>query len=215
MTGFDFNFTVTQLSQVMPGIKDAEDWFTALSNLLPTFEITNAKRIAMFLAMTGHESGNFSVLIEDLNYSAAGLAATWPSEFKTNNPDDYARQPEKIANLVYANRMGNGNTASGDGWNFRGRGLIQLTGKENYSVCSTSIYGDARLLSTPELLLTMDGAIASACWFWNLHNLNPLSDDGNIKQVRLIANGGYIGLADCETRYAKALSVFGIDGIIS
>lgn len=213
MAGFDFNFTVTQLSQVMPGIKNADDWFVALGNLLPSFGITNTKRVAMFLAMTGHESGNFSVLEEDLNYTSLGLSQTWPSEFKTNNPDDYAHQPEKIANLVYSNRMGNGDVASGDGWKFRGRGILQLTGKENYSLCSTALYGDSRLVDTPEILVTKDGAIASACWFWNVHKLNPLSDDGNIKEVRLIANGGYIGLADCETRYAKALSVFSIVGL--
>jgi putative chitinase len=212
-TGFDFNFTVTQLIHILPGIKNPDGWFASLGNLLPSFEITSTKRIAMFLSMTGHESGNFSVLEENLNYTAAGLTQTFPSEFRTNNANDYAHQPEKIANLVYGNRMGNGPATSGDGWKFRGRGLIQVTGKDNYTSCSKSLYGDTRLLDTPEILVSTDGAIASACWFWKARNLNPLCDTGNIKEVRHLANGGYIGLADCEVRYAKALSVFSTAGV--
>jgi putative chitinase len=212
MAGFDFNFSVTQLTQVLPGIKDPDDWFASLSDLLPQLDITSAKRVAMFLAQTGHESGNFSVLEENLNYSAAGLAKIFPSYFRDVNPNDYAHQPEKIANLVYANRMDNGDVASGDGWNFRGRGILQVSGKGNYSACSSAVYDDTRLLDTPDLLISKDGAIASACWFWDTHNLNALSDSDDINEVTLKINGGYNGLADRQARYTKAISMFTVVG---
>jgi putative chitinase len=213
MSYFDFNFNETQLTQILPGIKDLNNWFTAFTDILPNFDITTVNRVAMFLAQSGHETGNYTVFEENLNYTAQGLVNTFPNYFKTNDPNNYAHDPEKIANLVYSNRMGNGDVNSGDGWKFRGRGALQLTGKENYSLCSNALYGDLRLLNTPEILISFEGAIASACWFWQKHNLNILCDSGNIKEVTLLVNGGYIGLPDREIRYNKALSILNSNNI--
>ena len=208
--GFDFNFTEDQLTACIPGLADSADWFTSLSNLLPVFGVTSAKRVAMFLAQTSYESGNYSELVENLNYSATSLTEVFGSYFRTRYVNDYAHQPEKIANLVYGGRMGNGDEESGDGWKFRGRGIIQITGKDNYSACSLATYGDARLLDTPELLMTKDGAVASACWFWNSRQLNAWSDAENIREVTRRINGGYNGLAQRQADYTRALGVFGV-----
>lgn len=206
---YDFNFTVDQLTEILPGIKNPNDWFTALGNLLPNFDITSSLRVAMFIAQTGHESGNYNEIEENLNYSAKGLSETFSSYFKDGiNVDDYANQPQKIANLVYSNRMGNGDASSNDGWNYRGRGILQVTGKSNYNLCSIALYGDNRLLATPELLLSQEGAVASACWYWQTHNLNTFSDTGNINEVTRLINGGYNGLADRQEKYTKAISLF-------
>jgi len=207
---FDFNFTEEQLSACIPGLADSSDWFTSLSNILPVFNVTSTKRVAMFLAQTRYESGGYTELEENLNYSAVSLQEVFGSYFRHLNVNDYAHQPEKIANLVYGGRMGNGDEASGDGWKFRGRGIIQITGKDNYSTCSPAIYGDDRLLDTPELLLTKDGAVASACWFWNSRQLNAWSDTENIQEVTRRINGGYNGLAQRQIDYTHALNVFGV-----
>ena len=202
---FDFDFTADQLVACIPGLADSADWFTSLTNILPVYNITSAKRVAMFLAQTSHESGNYSELEENLNYRATTLQEVFPRYFRDADPNDYAHQPEKIANRVYGGRMGNGDEESGDGWKFHGRGILQITGKDNYTECSKAIYGDERLLDTPELLTEKDGAVASACWFWNTRQLNAWSDAENIREVTRRINGGYNGLADRQARYTKAL----------
>ena len=133
------------------------------------------------------------------------MQEVFPRYFRDADPNDYAHQPEKIANRVYGGRMGNGDEESGDGWKFHGRGILQITGKDNYTECSKAIYGDERLLDTPELLTEKDGAVASACWFWNTRQLNAWSDAENIREVTRRINGGYNGLADRQARYTKAL----------
>ena len=164
----------------------------------------NPKRMAAFLAQIAHESGGFNFVKEGLNYSAAGLTKTWPRRFPTlASARPYARNAEKIANRVYANRMGNGSEASGDGFKFRGRGLIQLTGKTNYSRFAKSI--GKSLNETIAYLETPEGAVASAGWFWDINKLNIYADKGDFVGLTRRINGGTIGLADRKHHYAIAL----------
>lgn len=203
---FGFDFTVEDLRLALPGIRDADKWMASCIKLLPIYNITSKNRVAMFLAQTGHESGNWNLLEENLNYSAAALLRVFPKYYKTAaaaNAD--ARKPQQIANRVYANRMGNGDGASGDGFKYRGRGILQVTGKSNYAACSQALYGDNRLISTPELLTTQDGAIGSACWYWNSRKLNAVSDRGDVVGATRIINGGTNGLDDRRSRYDRII----------
>lgn len=164
----------------------------------------NPKRMAAFLAQVAHESGGFNFVKEGLNYSAAALRKTWPKRFPTlAEAQLYARNAEKIANKVYANRMGNGTEASGDGFKFRGRGLIQLTGKDNYTKFAESI--DKTLDETIAYLETPEGAVASAAWFWDTNKLNVYADKGDFVGLTRRINGGTIGLADRQHHYQIAL----------
>lgn len=204
---FDFNFTQDKLSDCISN-NDLSIWYIALCDILPKYSINTKKRVAAWLAQTGHESGDFKFLVENLNYSTKGLRTVFPKYFPTDYiASQYARQPEKIANVVYANRLGNGNTISGDGWKFRGRGLIQVTGRSNYKDCSTMLYDSDLLLKSPELLQDVDGAIRSACWFWNKNNLNSLADAGDIVTISKRINGGTTGLQDRLNRYNNCLQV--------
>jgi putative chitinase len=164
--------------------------------------------VAAFVAQTAHESGNYVFLKENLNYKAASLRRVFPKYF----PDDataaaYANKGERIANRVYANRMGNGDEASGDGYRYCGRGLIQLTGKVNYQNFADSIETPVEEVS--DYLGTFEGAVQSACWFWETNNLNKWADAGDIKTMTRVINGGYIGLEDRIRHYEHALHVFG------
>jgi putative chitinase len=155
-----------------------EKYKVALDKTMIEFEINTPKRQAMFLAQLLHESALLTATIENLNYSELGLVKVFKNYFDRNSAKRYARQPEKIANRVYANRMGNGNEMSGDGWRFRGRGLIQLTGKDNYTACGKGLGVD--LLKNPDYLLTTEGSTRSAGWFWKSRNLNRTADAGDI-----------------------------------
>tara|TARA_R110000868_G_scaffold368731_2_gene631846 strand:+ start:572 stop:1177 length:606 start_codon:yes stop_codon:yes gene_type:complete len=161
------------------------------------FEINTALRLAHFLAQCGHESGNFKLTQENLNYSGKGLLATFPKYFDAATALVYERKPEKIANVVYANRMGNGDKASGDGYKFRGRGFIQLTGHDNYAAFGKAIGED--ILANPDLVATKY-ALASAAWFWNKNKINAIADGGAtsevVAKVTRKVNGGVIGLDD-------------------
>ncbi len=164
----------------------------------------NPKRMAAFLAQVAHESGGFNFVKEGLNYSAASLTKTWPRRFPTlAAAQPYARNAEKIANKVYANRMGNGTEASGDGFKFRGRGLIQLTGKDNYTRFAKSI--GMTLDEAVAYLETPEGAVASAGWFWDANKLNIYADKGDFVGLTRRINGGTIGLADRKHHYDIAL----------
>ena len=183
-------------------------WVHALNAILPEYEIDTPQRVAAFIAQTAHESGNYVFLKENLNYKAASLRKVFPKYF----PDDgiaaaYANKGERIANRVYANRMGNGDEASGDGYRYCGRGLIQLTGKNNYQNFADSIETDVEEVS--EYLGTFEGAVQSGCWFWETNNLNKWADAGDIKTMTKVINGGYIGLEDRIKHYEHALHVFG------
>jgi len=188
-----------------------DHWCEALNKILPDYEIDTPQRVAAFLAQCAHESGGFTALHENLNYRAATLRKVFPKYF----PDDataeqYAGQPNKqelIANRVYANRMGNGDEHSGDGFKYCGRGLIQLTGKQNYCKFAESI--DTPVDQIPEFLQTFEGAIQSACWFWETNKLNQYADSGDILTMTKRINGGTIGLEDRKQHYEHALHIFG------
>lgn len=204
--------TTQQFSEMFPKNKTPQEWTDALNEILPDYDINTPKRVAAFLAQCGHESAGFSVLTENLNYGAAGLRGIFGKYF----PDDatanaYARQPEKIANKVYANRMGNGDTASGEGYKFRGRGPIQLTGKTNYTQFANDMFEDPEtVLDNPDVVaLDKETALTSAVWFWNKNKLNALADIGDIKTMTKKINGGYIGLEDRLKHYDHALHVLG------
>lgn len=169
------------------------------------FEINTPQRLAAFLAQIGHESGNLRFVKENLNYSAQGLRKTFPKYFPTDDvATQYQRNPEAIANRVYANRMGNGSESSGDGWRYRGRGLIQLTGKDNYMKCMKELnIGDPGYFETPE------GASRSAGWFWSSRKLNAEADVGDIRKMTKLINGGFIGLEDRIKHYEHILHILG------
>lgn len=198
--------TVNHLKKFIPKNKYHTEWHEALSILLPEYDINTPLRVAAFLAQCGHESGGFVFLRENLNYRAESLMKTWPRHFPTIEiARQYERNPEKIANKAYANRMGNGSEASGDGWRYLGRGLIQLTGKDNYQAFADSI--ETPLEEIPEYLGTFEGAAQSACWFWETNNLNREADVGDIKTMTRKINGGYIGLEDRFKHYHHALEI--------
>jgi putative chitinase len=177
-----------------------------LNNALQHFQINTPDRIAMFMAQVGHESGGLTHIEENLNYRAERLPVVFPRYFRDVNPSAYARNPEKIANRVYANRMGNGPESSGDGYRYRGRGLIQLTGHDNYARFANdmgmSVEEAVEYLSTPE------GAAMSAAWFWSKNGLNEIADRGDVVAATKKINGGTIGLADRQAHYSEALHIF-------
>ena len=182
-------------------------WLQPLEDTFEKYEINTPERQASFIGQCAHESGNFKVLQENLNYSAEGLMKTWPSRFPTKEiADQYARQPAKIAGKVYNGRLGN--TSEEEAAKYLGRGLIQLTGKENYENCGSGIGVD--LLDNPDLLTTPEYACLSAGWFWNKKSLNALADSGDIDTMTKRINGGLIGLDDRKAKIAKALSVLSV-----
>lgn len=187
-----------------------EEWLKEfvepLNKACEEFEINTPQRIAMFLAQVGHESGGLSVFAENLNYSGDRLKQIFPKYFKTVNPAEYAKNPQKIANRVYASRMGNGDEASGDGYRFCGRGAIQLTGRTNYTKCGEDLEVD--LINNPEWLEEPEGAIRSAAWFWDSRDLNEWADKGDVVTVTKKINGGTIGLEDRKELYEEALEIF-------
>ena len=197
-------------------IKNPEKWLDAIVATCEEFEINTPQRIAGFLAQTSHESGGYTMLSENLNYRAATLAACWPNRFAVMGADKkpkkengklvpttvantIAGKPELIANLVYSSRMGNGPAESGEGWKFRGRGLKQLTGKDNYTRCGTALGVD--LGSNPDLLLEPLYAARSAGWFWKANNLSKYADADDIRGMTIKINGGTIGLEQRQALY--------------
>ena len=196
-----------QFARILPSCKDPEGWYNALGNHLEEFNIHTTEQIAMFLAQIGHESLDMNILVENFNYSADRLKVVFPKYFRNRDVNQFHRKPEQIANVVYADRMGNGPISSGDGWKFRGRGLIMITGKYNYAQCSEYLYGDENvLLDRPELLAEdKETALLSALWFWQKNNLENISD---IERVTRIINGGTNGLDDRIDRFERAMSVF-------
>jgi putative chitinase len=200
--------TKEQLKQLLPKNPYINQWHNALSQLLPDYEINTAKRIAAFVAQCAHESGNFVFLTENLNYKAESLLKVFPKYFKDMaTAKAYEKKPEKIANKIYADRMGNGNEASGDGWRYRGRGLIQLTGKTNYTWFAASL--EISPEEAAEYTQTFEGAAQSACWFWETNKINQFADSGDIVTMTKRINGGTIGLDDRIKHYEHALHVLG------
>jgi len=185
----------------------ADRWVEALNETCEEFAIDTPFRIAGFLSNVAHESAGFKFVKENLNYSAASLMRVWPSRFPNLEvAQRYAMQPEKIANRAYADRMGNGDEASGDGAKFLGRGLIQLTGKNNYVAYSLACDNEA--LQHPEIVEQPKYAAESAGWFWNVNRLNTLADAQDVGGMCRRSNGGYNGLDDRQMKYSKLMDYF-------
>lgn len=179
-------------------------WTEALNNTFNKYQINTPKRKACFIGQCMHESGGFKFLRENLNYSAKALMATWPSRFPDQETaNQYERNPEKIANKVYGGRMGN--TEDGDGWKYIGRGLIQLTGKDNYAAASEALGED--LVSNPQLVEEPRVAALTAGWFWNKRGLNELADQMDIATMTRRINGGNLGIADRQEKINKVLTI--------
>lgn len=198
--------TPDKVAKCVPHNKAPADLTAALNAVLPKYEINTVERVSAFLAQCGHESADFTTLKENLNYGAKGLRGTWPKRF----PDDataaaYERNPEKIANKVYADRMGNGPEASGDGWKYRGRGAIQLTGHDNYAAFAKDI--GKTIDEVIAYLETLEGAIESACWFWKKNGLNAVADAKDMKLATKKINGGELGLAERTAHFNNNLTV--------
>ena len=213
--------TQQQLKAALPLITDnnIKKYIDVLNNETSIYHINTPIRLAAFLAQVGHESNNFSAISENLNYSVNGLVSIFGKYFTLREnhvqgkfiAEDYARQPEKIANIEYANRLGNGDIASGDGWKYRGRGLIQITGKDMYAKYMISSHVD--VVTTPDLVTTPQHAVGSACWFWdNVKFLNPIADTNTLESFTIITkkiNGGTIGLDDRIAKWTTAKKALG------
>ena len=180
-------------------------WLDAINHCFVKYNLDTPQRMAGFIGQCQHESLNFSVLQENLNYSASGLIKTWPTRFNPDKATLCARNPKMIASKVYANRMGNGDEASGEGWTYRGRGLIQLTGKQMYILCGFAM--DVDLVSNPDLLLTEEYAVGSAGWFWYNNNLNRFCDNADWIGLTKAINGGTNGLSERIDNINKALVI--------
>jgi putative chitinase len=208
-----FEFKEEHLAAMIPGNKNVSSWYKAMMEIFPKYEINTPNRIAGFVAQCAHESANFTMLEENLNYKEETLLKVFPRYFgpaPKRNAKEYAKNPEKIANYVYMDEFRTskmGNVKPGDGWLFRGRGLKQLTGRENYTNFGKTINMTAE--QAAEYVATEKGAIESACWFWNAKKLNAVADSGDIVKMTKIINGGDIGLADRKARWEKALAILG------
>jgi putative chitinase len=194
------------LKKILPNCKNPSLWAELLRDHLEFRKINTKNRVAGFISQCAHESNEFNVLQENLNYSAEGLRKVFPKYF----PDDqtawrYARQPQWIASRVYGGRMGNGGENTKEGWKYRGRGVIQLTGKNNYLACSTQEFGSNTLVVEPDALLVPENALRSAIWFWGRNKLNNFCDKNDPKGLTKAINGGYNGLKHRLELYQRAL----------
>jgi putative chitinase len=209
-----FELQKEHLAKLIPGNTNVDGWHAALVDVLPKYGINTERRMAHFISQCAHESNNFRSLSENLNYSEKSLLAVFGRYFGTGgtkrNAAEYARNPEKIANYVYMDEFRKykmGNVNEGDGWLFRGRGLKQLTGRSNYTAFGKSV--DITAEEAAEYVATPAGAVESACWFWDTNNLNAIADTDDVVKMTKRINGGNIGLADRQSRYKKAMEVFG------
>lgn len=181
-------------------------WVDALNETFDRFGISTPRQQAAFIGQCGHECGQFKILEENLNYRAATLMRLWPKRFPMQEiADKYAGNPQKIANMVYANRMGNRDEASGDGFRFRGRGCIQLTGHTNYYHAGQALGVD--FVKQPDLVATPKYAALTAGWFWSTHDCNNLAEKADWTALTKKINGGVIGLADRIKHIDQALAV--------
>ena len=196
--------TSQQLLQILPNAGPVAGVFVpALNDAMARFKIEGRLRVAAFLAQIGHESGQLRTLVENMNYSADGLIRTWPKRFNLQTATEAARKPEQIANIVYASRLGNGPAVTGDGWRYRGRGLIQLTGRSNY--CTAGAALGLPLEEHPELLEQPEQAALSAAWFWSTNKLSELADAGRFQDIGSLINTGKLGRVPHGAIERKAL----------
>jgi putative chitinase len=202
--------TEAQLAAMIPTNKEIAAWCEELNKALPKYDITTDQRIAGFISQCAHESMDFNAMSENLNYREETLNKVFPRYFGPGkrNAAEYARNPEKIANYVYMDEFRTsklGNVQPGDGWRFRGRGLKQLTGRDNYTRFAKDY--DMTAEEAAVWVETKEGALASALWFWNTNNLNTVADTGSVPALTKKINGGDIGLPDRQARYEKAMAV--------
>lgn len=204
--------TIDQLDMAVPQARyeDLVKYVDSLNEGMTRFEITTPNRIAAFIAQLAHESGDFRHTEENLNYSWRALRITWKGRFTSDElAKQYHRQPERIANFVYAGRYGNGSEASGDGWKYRGRGLIQVTFHDNYVAYSQSVLNPS-IVGAPDQLAQPSHAALSACWFWQRNGLNAIADAGDqasFNQISYKINGGWNGKEDRLENWAEARAV--------
>ena len=208
---FEFNFTPSKLQECLSRNQEIDAWYPLLAATLPQFGITSIQRVAAFLAQCAHESMDFTVVHENLNYKAETLGRVWPRLFPADVAQQYAHNPEAIANRAYGGRMGNGPEESGDGYRFRGRGIVQITGKDNYRQCSHDLYQNDSLLENPDWFETKEGALWSACWFWHKNNLNPLADQEDLESMTKCINGGTLGMAERINNYNNFCNILADD----
>jgi len=205
--------TIDQLAQIMPQARTQvlENFLEEFNEQLPSYQIDQPLRAAAFIAQGAHESGELRELVENMYYSTPErLMVVWPTRFTNiDSALPYIKNPEKLGNFVYANRMGNGEASTGDGYKYRGRGWFNGTGKDFYKKMTTLSGHD--FLSNPDDMATPKFAVLSACEEWKASNLNVLADAENFKQITRVINGGYIGLASRLVYYAKARKAFGVD----
>lgn len=206
-----FNLTVDQLSRILPRNKEIPAWHKALVRVLPRYQINTVERAAAFLAQCAHESLEFTILEENLNYSAAQLVKTWPKRFNAATAAQVARQPRRIAEIAYGGRMGN--TQPNDGYLFRGQGIIQLTGRDNFTRFGQTVNRTAE--QAIEYIQTKEGAVEAAAWFWKTNNLNRWVDAGDFDGLSDAINigrktpkiGDAHGFLDRKSRYERAVQI--------
>lgn len=198
--------TREQFLACFPGHAHPQEWADAINEICLKYGINTTPRLVAFLAQCGHECIGFTKIIENLNYSAEALTRTWPRRFPHDVAAQYARQPERVGNRAYADRMGNGPESSGDGFRYRGRGCIQLTGKDNYAAFAKHV--GLALEDVTKYLETRPGALESACYYWQTRNLNPLADAGDMVTLTKRINGGTLGLADRLELFKRIGKVF-------
>lgn len=201
--------TSDMLRAVAPNAKDEvlEAFAEAMTNNFEDYEMTPL-RAAHFIAQAAHESTGFTRFTENLNYRAQRLMQVFPKYFRDVDPDDYAGNPEAIANRVYGGRMGNGPESSGDGWKYRGRGIFQLTGKSNYKTIGDAIEVD--LIDDPDAALSSDNAVLIALEYWDQRNINDAADEDDVVGVTRKINGGTIGLEERKLLLKKAKRALGV-----
>lgn len=205
----NYSLTQAQLASAA-GLSSATagQFLNAINSAAAKYGINSAKRMAGFLAQVGHESGGFTRMTENLSYSAAGLRSTFGKYFNAAQAKSYAGNPTKIGNRAYANRMGNGNEASGDGFKYRGRGLIQITGKAMYQQCGSAL--GLNLIANPDLLAQTSHAVMSAAWYWSSKGCNAAADRADINGMTRPINPALHNMADRRNRYTKAKSALGV-----
>lgn len=198
-------FTEEKVQKILKNSKDFSEWYVLLSKYLKLYKITSINGVAAFLANVLHESGDLTRLEENLNYSAERLLVVFPKYFNKVNVVKYAGNKIAIASRIYGNRMGNGDEASKEGYKFRGRGILQITGKNNYTELSHTL--EKTLDETVEYLSTKEGALVGSLIYWNKNKINEIADKGDIVRTRKLVNGGTIGLDDVIARYNKIISI--------
>lgn len=187
--------TLEQVKKLVPSYADKETLVSLLNKHMEFYGISTPKRISMFLTQALHESSSFTKLEENLYYKTGDrIYAVFPKQFRdAKDAADYAKNPEKLANKIYDNRMGNGDEKSGEGWKYRGRGIFQLTGKSNYYLFSRDC-PEYDCIKNPDILKDIDAAIKSACWYWNRNGLNKFADSDDLNGCTRAINGGLIGM---------------------